>query len=376
MTETTLTLDVLERLVGFPTTPQVSNLDLIDYVETYLRDRGFALTRLPDASGEKAGIVATLGPEGQGVLLSAHTDVVPVEGQEWTRAPFALSREKDRVYGRGTTDMKGYVASVLALADRAARVPLKEPLRIVLSYDEEIGCIGIRHMIGDLTPLIGQPRACFVGEPTSMQVAIGHKGKAALRAVCHGEAGHSALAPRFSNALHVATDFVNALRVLQDDLAANGARDEAYDIPYSTVHVGKLSGGTALNIVPDRAKVLFEYRHLAADRAEDMLARIQACADTVPGQIEIEQLNAYPGLDVAAGADVVGYAKRMSQTNGTTKVPFGTEAGFFDALGIPTVVCGPGSREGQGHKPDEYLELSELAACDAMMDRILDDISA
>ena len=376
MRENTLTLDVLERLVGFPTTPQVSNLDLIDYVETYLRDRGFVLIRLPDASGEKAGIVATLGPEGQGVLLSAHTDVVPVEGQEWTRAPFALSREKYRVYGRGTTDMKGYVASVLALADRAARVPLKEPLRIVLSYDEEIGCIGIRHMMGDLAPLIGQPRACFVGEPTSMQVAIGHKGKAALRAVCHGEAGHSALAPRFSNALHVATDFVNALRVLQDDLAANGARDEAYDIPYSTVHVGKLSGGTALNIVPDRAKVLFEYRHLAADRAEDMLARIQACADTVPGQIEIEQLNAYPGLDVAAGADVVGYAKRMSQTNGTTKVPFGTEAGFFDALGIPTVVCGPGSMEGQGHKPDEYLELSELAACDAMMDRILDDISA
>ena len=196
--ENTLTLDVLERLVGFPTTPQVSNLDLIDYVETYLRDRGFVLIRLPDASGEKAGIVATLGPEGQGVLLSAHTDVVPVEGQEWTRAPFALSREKDRVYGRGTTDMKGYVASVLALADRAARVPLKEPLRIVLSYDEEIGCIGIRHMMGDLAPLIGQPRACFVGEPTSMQVAIGHKGKAALRAVCHGEAGHSALAPRFT----------------------------------------------------------------------------------------------------------------------------------------------------------------------------------
>ena len=376
MRENTLTLDVLERLVGFPTTPQVSNLDLIDYVETYLRDRGFVLIRLPDASGEKAGIVATLGPEGQGILLSAHTDVVPVEGQEWTRAPFALSREKNRVFGRGTTDMKGYVASVLALADRAARVPLKEPLRIVLSYDEEIGCIGIRHMMGDLAPLIGQPRACFVGEPTSMQVAIGHKGKAALRAVCHGEAGHSALAPRFSNALHVATDFVNALRVLQDDLAANGARDEAYDIPYSTVHVGKLSGGTALNIVPDRAKVLFEYRHLAADRAEDMLARIQACADTVPGQIEIEQLNAYPGLDVAAGADVVGFAKRMSQSNGTTKVPFGTEAGFFDALGIPTVVCGPGSMEGQGHKPDEYLELSELAACDAMMDRILDDISA
>jgi len=371
----TQTLEVLERLIGFPTTPQASNLALIDYVEAYLRERRFTVTRLPDETGEKAGLVATLGPAGAGVLLSAHTDVVPVEGQEWTRAPFALSREQDRLYGRGTTDMKGYVASVLALADRATTAMLKEPLKIVLSFDEEIGCVGIRQMIGDVAPLIGQPRACFVGEPTGMDVAIGHKGKAALRAVCHGQAGHSALAPQFTNALHVATDFISALRGLQDDLAQNGARDDAYAIPYSTVHVGKLSGGTALNIVPDRAEVLFEYRHLAADSPEKMRVRIDACAEAVLGQVEIEELNAYPGLDVLETHEVVGFAKRMARSNGITKVPFGTEAGFFDALGIPTVVCGPGSMEGQGHKPDEYIELSQLAACDAMMDRILQDIS-
>ncbi|WP_371223107.1 acetylornithine deacetylase [Roseovarius sp. 2305UL8-3] len=375
MTCSSQTLEVLERLIAFPTIPDNSNRALIDYVEAYLRDRGFAVTRLPDDTGEKAGLVATLGPAGAGVLLSAHTDVVPVEGQEWTRAPFKLSRDQDRLYGRGTTDMKGYVASVLAVADRAAVADLKEPLKIVLSFDEEIGCVGIRQMIGDVAPLIGHPRACFVGEPTGMEVAVGHKGKAALRAICHGQAGHSALAPQFTNALHVATDFINALRGLQDDLARNGARDEAYGIPYSTVHVGKLSGGTALNIVPDHAKLLFEYRHLAADTPEEMRARIDACADAVRGEIEIEELNAYPGLDVPEAHDVVGFAQRMAHTNGITKVPFGTEAGFFDALGIPTVVCGPGSMEGQGHKPDEYIEMSQLAACDAMMDRILQEIS-
>jgi len=370
------TLHLLERLVAFPTLPKTSNLELIGFAEAYLRERGFETVRLPAPDGDRTGLVATLGPEGRGVLLSGHTDVVPVEGQEWNRQPFALAQEGDRLYGRGTTDMKGYVAAMLALADRAARVPLKEPLRLVLSYDEEIGCVGIREMLEGVRPLIGAPRACFVGEPTEMQVAIGHKGKAALRAICHGEAGHSALAPQFTNALHVAADFLAALRQVQADLAAHGPRDDAYTVPYSTVHVGKLSGGTALNIVPDLAKLLFEYRHLTADSPEAMRARIDAAAASVAGRIEIEQLNAYPGLNQGEDADVVRFAKRMAGANGTTKVSFGTEAGFFAALDVPTVVCGPGSMEGQGHKPDEYIERSQLIACDAMMDRILDDISA
>ncbi|KIC17274.1 acetylornithine deacetylase [Leisingera sp. ANG-Vp] len=377
----TATLDILERLTGFNTVSRNSNLELAAYVEGFLAERGFAVMRLPSPDGSKTGLYAEKGPAGQGVLLSAHTDVVPVDGQGWTRDPFRLTRDGDRVYGRGTTDMKGYVASALALADRAAKADLKEPLKIALSYDEEIGCVGIQEMLERLAPLIGQPRACFVGEPTEMEVAIGHKGKAALRAVCHGQSGHSALAPNFTNALHLAGDFLAELRALQEDFAANGARDAAYAVPYSTVHAGKMSGGTALNIVPDRAELTFEYRHLAADRGADILARIEAAAkrvsDRYPEQarVEVEQYNAYPGLDVPADSAVVPFAQKLAQSNSTTKVAFGTEAGFFDQLGVPTVVCGPGSMDGQGHKPDEYLELSQLAACDAMMDRILDDLT-
>jgi acetylornithine deacetylase len=310
--------------------------------------------------------------------------VVPVAGQDWTKDPFKLVREDDRLYGRGTTDMKGFVASVMALADRASKAELSEPLKIAFSYDEEIGCVGIKQMIDKPEPTIGLPRACIVGEPTKMQAAIGHKGKAALKAKCHGMNGHSALAPNFLNALHLATDFVSGLQALQRDLAENGARDDAYEIPYSTVHVGKLSGGLALNIVPDLAEIDFEFRHLASDKAEDILARIHTLAGDVmtsyQGQfpkalIEIDLYNSYPGLDVAEEADVVTLTKQISQSNAVTKVPFGTEAGYFNNLGVPTIVCGPGDMNGQGHKPDEYITLSQLQACDAMMDRLLADIS-
>lgn len=377
------THEILARLIGFNSVSANSNLDIIDYVQAFLDSRGFAVHRLPDETGQKAGLYATIGPAGAGVLLSAHTDVVPVEGQDWTKDPFTLTQDGDRLYGRGTTDMKGYVASVMALADRASQTRLKEPLKLAFSYDEEIGCVGIQHMIGDLERTIGLPRACFVGEPTEMQVAVGHKGKAALKAVCHGQSGHSALAPHFVNALHLAGDFMGALRALQDDLAKNGARDDAYDIPYSTIHIGKLSGGMALNIVPDHAEMVFEYRHLAADRSEDLLTRIKQAASKVEAhhqanfpeaKIEVDQYNAYPGLDVEEDASIAVYAKRLSETNHSTKVAFGTEAGFFDALGIPTVVCGPGSMKGQGHKPDEYITLDQLSSCDAMMDRLLDDL--
>ncbi|KPU84524.1 acetylornithine deacetylase [Marinosulfonomonas sp. PRT-SC04] len=375
----TQALDILEKLIGFRSISANSNLDIIDYIEHFLTARSFTTHRIYDPTGTKAGLFARLGPAGHGILLSGHTDVVPVAGQDWYKAPFKLSQQDARVYGRGTTDMKGYLASMLALADRASHTKLSEPLKLSFSYDEEIGCVGIQHMIGQLNKTIGLPRACFVGEPTEMQVAIGHKGKAALRATCHGQSGHSALAPQFLNALHLATDFVTALRGLQQDLAENGAQDPAYNIPYSTVHVGKLTGGIALNIVPDNAVVDFEYRHLAADNPTDLLARIQVAAREVEARypaarIIIDQYNAYPGLDVDEGSEIVTLAKKLAQTNTVTKVAFGTEAGYFNALGIPTIVCGPGSMQGQGHKPDEYISLAQLAACDAMMDKVLDEL--
>lgn len=376
----TRTLEVLERLIAFETVSAQSNLALVRYVEEYLAALGFRLTRLPSPCGEKAGIFAEIGPAGRGIVLSAHTDVVPTTGQNWTRPAFRLTEGEGRLYGRGTTDMKGFVACTLAAAERAAQADLAEPFKIVLSYDEEVGCVGMSQMQDDLAPLLGQPHACIVGEPTQMQVAVGHKGKAAINAVFHGQAGHSALAPRFVNALHLAADFMASLRDLQLHHATKGAQDAAYDVPYSTFHVGKLSGGTALNIVPDRAEMLFEFRHLAADTPEtihtllrDAAARVER--DHPGGQITLQTVTAYPGLDTDQDSDVVSWAKGLAQA-ATTKVPYGTEAGFFAAMGCATVVCGPGCMEGQGHKPDEYIERSQLEACDRMMDRLLAGLQA
>ena len=374
------TVEILDRLIGFDTVSAKSNLPLIDYVEAFLKSRGFRITRLPDPTGEKAGLFATIGPEGAGVMLSAHTDVVPVEGQNWSRDPFALTRAGSRLYGRGATDMKGFLASMLTAADRASSRNLAEPLKLSISYDEEVGCLGVAEMIGAMEAAVGRPRACIVGEPTEMQVAVGHKGKAALKATFSGEAGHSALAPRFTNALDLAADFVAGLRELQQKIAATGKRDQAYAIPYTTLHIGKLSGGTALNIVPDHAKAIFEYRHLAEDSPEMIEAEINRIAGAISsahpnGGVKIERVNAYPGLATGRAESVVTLAKTLAQTNDTTKVAFGTEAGYFSAAGVPTIVCGPGSMEGQGHKADEYVEESQLAACDQMMDRLLDTLT-
>ena len=379
----TRTTEHLERLVAFDTVSHRSNLAIIDYIEGVLQTLGLRTTRLPDVSGQKAGLYAETGPGDGGILLSGHTDVVPVEGQNWTRDPFRLTPEGDRLYGRGTTDMKGYLACMLTAAERAAGQNLREPLKLVFSYDEEIGCVGIQQMAETLAPLLGNPRACIVGEPTQMQVAIGHKGKAAWRATCHGQAGHSALAPGFVNALHLAGDFMAELRDLQAWLERTGARDPGYDIPYSTVHVGQLSGGLAVNMVPDRAEMRFELRHLAADQADEMYQRIAEAAERVAdhykgtfpeARIELDQTTAYPGLDVAEDAAVTQLARSLAQTE-LTKVAFGTEAGVFDRLGIPTIVCGPGDMAGQGHKADEYITTAQLDACDRMMTRIVSEIS-
>ena len=380
------TLDILERLIKFESISVNSNLNIIDYIDEFLNTRGFSVHRVPSGDGKKSGIYAALGPtELAGIMLSAHTDVVPVTGQPWTTDPFNMTLKNDRAYGRGTTDMKGYLASVLAMADKASKVNLREPMKIAFSYDEEIGCVGIQNMIGQLEQTIGLPRACIVGEPTQMQVAVGHKGKVALTATCNGQNGHSALAPNFVNALHLAGDFISGIRSLQSEFATRGQQDTAYAIPYSTIHIGQLTGGIALNIVPDTAVLKLEYRHLLEDSAQELFNEILAIAETAAepfrthfpqAAINIEQYNAYPGLDVSINDEVVSLVHGLAQSTGTMKVPFGTEAGVFTQAGVPTVVCGPGSMEGQGHKPDEYVEISQLQACDAMMNRVLAELQA
>ncbi len=375
----TTTREILDRLIGFDTVSSNPNRALMDYVAGLLGAHGIAAQLIPDATGAKANLYASVG-EGAGVMLSGHTDVVPVEGQAWTKAPFQLTEAEGRLYGRGTADMKGFCAAAIAAMIAASRRTLKTPLHLALSYDEEIGCMGVRSLVTMLEGAPVRPRFCIVGEPTGMQVATGHKGKVALRATCHGREGHSALAPLALNALHLAAEFVGALRAEQAEIAAQGHRDGDYDVPYTTVHVGKMSGGVQVNIVPNRATLDFEIRSLAEDDPSAIIARLQERAaaivagypDFPEAAIVIERLWDYPGLGTSPGAEVVNFVKSLTGGNGTIKVAFGTEGGLFDArLGVPTVICGPGSMA-QGHKPDEYVSLEQMARCEAMLGALLE----
>jgi len=378
------TPEILARLIAEPTVSRTSNLALLDYVESLLRPAGARIERFSHPDGSRANLFATVGPQGAGgVVLSGHTDVVSVEGQAWSSDPFTLTERRDRFYGRGTADMKGFVAASLRAALLAAGRPLKRPLHLALSYDEEIGCIGVRGMIEALAARTERPALCIVGEPTEMRIATGHKGKRALRACCHGQEGHSALAPNALNALHLGAAFIQALQARQAHLADHGARDPDYDIPYSTIHAGVMRAGTALNIVPNRCEIDFEIRNIAEDDPADILAGIakDAAAIAAPYRnrfpmacIEIEEISSYPGLATRTDAPAVRLLARLLDDEATLKVAFGTEGGLFDqALSLSTAICGPGSME-QGHKPDEFVSRDQLDRCDAMLARLIEEL--
>ncbi len=378
--------DILARLIAFDTVSRNSNMALMDYIISLLADAGVTATLIPNAEGTKANLLATIGPQDRGgVMLSGHTDVVPVEGQNWTRPPFELTTDDGRYYGRGTADMKGFVACALAAGLGAARRDLKTPLHLAFSYDEEIGCQGVRSMIDLLRDAPVRPAMCIVGEPTSLQVATGHKGKIALKARCVGREGHSALAPLAMNALHLGCDLVGALREVQAELAAGNVQDSDYDVPYTTVHAAKITGGVALNIVPNLCDVDFEIRNVAQDDPAAILADIRARAAMIVAAVQDHAPEAdisfdisfsYPGLNTSRSAEVVQFVQSLTGGNSTCKVAFGTEGGLFSQdLDIPTVVCGPGSMM-QGHKPDEYVDVSQITRCDAMLATLVDRLEA
>ena len=375
-------LDILDRLIAFPTVSRTPNLALIDYVADLLSENGIASELVHDETGTKANLHATVGPQGgRGVMLSGHSDVVPVEGQAWSLDPFVLKRQDGKLYGRGTADMKGFVACAINAMIQASQRKLGSPLHLALSYDEEIGCIGVRRLLETLKTSALRPLVCIVGEPTSMAVATGHKGKTALLARCIGVEAHSALAPTALNALHLACDFVGVLRAKQAEIAESGQGDPDYDVPYTTIHVGKLGGGVALNIVPNLCEVEFEIRNIAEDDPEAILAEIRATAAALvdplrqrfpEADIRIDVTNAYPGLDTPGGSEAVTFVKSLTGANSTTKVAFGTEGGLFDRdLQVPAVVCGPGSMA-QGHKPDEFVAVEQIERCDAMLSALID----
>ena len=372
---------ILKRLIGFDTVSAKSNLDLLAYVRSLLAEAGVASVLIPDATGQKANLYAIVGPSDvPGVILSGHVDVVPVEGQVWTKPPFALTQSDGRFYGRGVTDMKGFVACAIAAVLRAKNMDLKVPVILALSHDEEIGCQGVGSMLEVMAGWAAPPRMCLVGEPTSMQVATGHKGKIALRATCTGRELHSAMAPLGLNALHLGAEFLAAVRGLQAEVAATGLRDADYDVPFTTLHGGKMNGGVQVNIVPKSCVLDFEIRSLAAEDTDALITRLRVAAEAIvapyraefpEAAIVVERLWEYPGLATSPDADIVSFAKRLVGGNGTFKVPYGTEGGLFaQRLGVPTVICGPGNMA-QGHTPDEFIEVEQLARCEAMLDTLL-----
>lgn len=376
--------EILARLIAFDTTSRNSNLPLIEWVEAYLAGHGVPFERVYDPTGTKACLWATVGPKTvPGYVLSGHTDTVPVDDQVWATDPFTLTEIGSRLYARGTSDMKGFAAVCLSKIPAMQAAPLKRPIHICLSHDEEVGCIGVRNALARIDELAPTtPLAAFVGEPTDMAVVVAHKAKWSYRCTVRGKACHSSLAPKGVNAVEAAAEVITRIRAIGRRFEVEGPRDPLYDVPFSTSHVGPIRGGTALNIVPEFCTFEFEFRMLAGidhQPFEDELRAFVAnevepwmkARDPATG-IEIELVNGFPGFDTPPESDATVLAKRLAGRNDHTKVAYGTEAGLFVAIGgVPTIVVGPGSI-GQAHIPDEFIEKDQLARCGAFLDRLID----
>jgi len=377
-------LRLLTDLVAFDTTSRRSNLELIDYVQHYLRRYGVDSELIFDETRSKANLYATIGTtDSPGVMLSGHTDVVPVDGQDWHTDPFSLVSRDGCFYARGSADMKGFIACVLAQVPQMTRRSLRTSAHIALSYDEEVGCIGVRRLIELMAALPVRPMMGVIGEPTGMQVVRAHKGKQAFRVTVRGRSSHSAYPTEGVNAVDTASELVAYIRQLQQNIRVHGPFDDAYTVPNTTLHVGTIHGGTALNIVPEKCVLEFEIRHLPEQDVDRLVADIRGHIATVlepPMQavypdtgIEIEVLTSYPGLSIQTDAAVVGLVQSLlDDTEGTQKISFGSEAGLFAGeLGIPAVVCGPGSIQ-QAHRADEYVSEEQLDRCMRFISKLTD----
>ena len=379
-------LEMIRRLIAFPTVSRESNLELIHFARDWLEKLG-AQSRLTfDDDRRKANLFATLGPQGvPGIVLSGHTDVVPVDGQAWSTDPFELVEKDGRLYGRGTADMKSFVAVALALAPEFARRGLETPIHFAFSYDEEVGCIGVGRLINDLARAGIKPKSCIVGEPTLMRPVIAHKGKKGFRCTVRGLACHSAYAPRGVNAVEAAAEAVAYLKSMARRHRDKGPFDRGFDVAHTTVHTGVMRGGTALNIVPHECTFDFEFRHLPGDNPDALLAEFRNHVEkSIAPEMRaidadcgftIEPLSVLPALDNGSEVEVVGLAQELSGNNDIGKVSFGTEGSQFQRAGIPAVVCSPGSIE-QAHKPDEYVAVEQVLKCEEFIRRLMGRVCA
>jgi acetylornithine deacetylase len=379
-------LEMIERLIAFDTTSRNSNLEMIHFIRDYLAELGVASELIHDDGGTKANLYATLGPDDRpGIALSGHSDVVPIDGQAWTRDAWQVSEQDGRLYGRGTCDMKSFIAVALTFAPRFLAQPLKLPIHYCFTYDEEVGCLGVGPLLAHLAAQPVRPRLAIIGEPTEMRVITGHKGK--LSYTCHvrGFECHSSLAPQGVNAVEYAARLIEKIRAIGQGKAAHGPFDHDYDVAYTTAHSGVIQGGTALNIVPKDCRFEFEFRYLPGEDPEDLLSEVKAYASEVlepemqairaETGISFEAISHFDALDTPLDHEIVTLVKALAEANATSKVAFGTEAGLISSSGIPAVVCGPGSIE-QAHKPDEFIALDQIVACERFLERLLERIVA
>lgn len=380
-------LDWTQRLVAFDTTSRLSNLGLIEMVRDHFVARGLQPHLSYSAGGDKANLFVTVpaadGHTDGGLVLSGHTDVVPVDGQAWSSDPFKAEIRDGRVYGRGTCDMKAFIATALALLPDIQAARLREPVHYALSYDEELGCVGAPSMLADLRERGLKPSGCIVGEPTSMRPIVAHKGLNAYRCCVTGHAAHSSLTPRGVNAIEYAARLICFIRDIADEFKAKGPYDPAFDVPYSTLQTGTVAGGIATNTIPAWCEFTFEFRNLPGIDSQRIYERIEAHAKEVMlpkmraehanADLSFERISAAPAFDAAEHDAITQLVRALTRNRDVQKVAYGTEAGLFQAAGIPSVVCGPGDIE-QAHKADEFVALDQLEQCERFLRGAVDSL--
>ena len=375
-------IELLGRLTGFDTVSSRSNLEMIQFIESYLATLGVESAILTDETGKKASRVATIGPADKaGYVLSGHTDVVPVDGQDWSRDPFTMWRDGGRLYGRGVSDMKGYLACVLACAPAMVKEPLAAPIHLAFSYDEEVGCFGVHGIIEHMTKTLPSQRAVFVGEPTEMGVVGSHKGSAGLLTTVIGKACHSSRPTHGVNAIFHAMDLIAELRGYANELRSAPDDDSPFELPYTTVSVGVIHGGTARNAVPGDCAFQWDIRATKAGVVNQLVDRFKAFADTKVVPVMRERFReasvatsvAYdvPPFAPAVASNAETLAKRFSDRNDVGTANYGSEAGIFQAAGMPTIICGPG-RDTEAHITDEWIAVEQLERCVGFIDRLID----
>ena len=379
-------IEILKKLVSFDTTSFKSNLDLIKFIENYLNDLNIKSELIYDETKNKANLFTTIGPNLQGgIVLSGHTDVVPITKQNWTSDPFILTERDDKLFGRGSSDMKGFIAIVLSRVSAMVEKKLKKPIHLAFSYDEEIGCVGVHSLLDLIKKKSINPEFCIVGEPTSMEMVIGHKGKHAYDVKVDGLSCHSGQAPYGVNAINYASKLINYIEEINKEKSIKGPFDNEYEIPYSTLHTGLIKGGTILNIVPNLCQFEFEIRHLAEDDPLEIIQRIKQYTEELlikemhnissTTNIEINEKINYPGLNISELISPVKQVKELLGKSSHKKVVFGTEGGLFKReLNLPTIICGPGSID-QAHKPDEFISIQQIEKGGTFIDKLINNCS-